>query len=267
MKLLLILLAAFIALVFLIWFGLQIKPRPFPPIVGQEHYTDNITVPDSLPSPVKRFYGQIYNSGVPLIESAIIAGRAKLRIKGITFPARFQFFHIAGQSYRHSIELTFWGFPVMKVNEYYTDGRATLNLPFGTIENEPKVNQGANLALWGEAIWYPAIYLSDLRAHWQAVDDEMAILNVPFKENRQQILVRFDPESGLPQFLEAMRYKEAVDKHKTLWIIETNDWKAVNGHAVCNRAAITWFDEGDPWAVFNVEEIAYNLDVEKYTRP
>ena len=31
-------------------------------------------------------------------------------------------------------------------------------------------------------------------------------------------------------------------------------------------ATITWLDEGTPWAVFNVEEIVYNVDVQEYIR-
>jgi len=252
------------ALVIIIWGGLQINPRPFPSLPASQQLGSSIAVPDSLPAPVKSFYTALYVSNVPVITSAVIAGRAKMRINGITFPARFQFFHEAGKSYRHRIELTFWGFPVMKVNEYYNDGNATLKLPFGTIENEPKVDQGANLALWGEAIWFPSIFLSDQRMQWKSVDDETAILCVPFGEKQQQIVVRFDPDSGMPRYLEAMRYKQAEDTQKTLWIIETTNWTTVNNHTVCSTAAITWFDEEGPWTVFQVEDITYNTNIKRY---
>jgi len=29
---------------------------------------------------------------------------------------------------------------------------------------------------------------------------------------------------------------------------------------------VTWFDHGEPWAVFSVEEIVYNADVRDYIR-
>ena len=31
-------------------------------------------------------------------------------------------------------------------------------------------------------------------------------------------------------------------------------------------ASVTWFDQGRPWAVFRVEEIVYNVDVDAYIR-
>jgi hypothetical protein len=33
-----------------------------------------------------------------------------------------------------------------------------------------------------------------------------------------------------------------------------------------SRAAITWFDAGTPWAVFDVEEVVLNVDVQEYIR-
>ena len=66
-------------------------------------------------------------------------GRGRLRLPskgGISFPARFRFTHHAGQGYRHYIEATMFGYPVMKINEYYLDGNARMELPVGVIENE-----------------------------------------------------------------------------------------------------------------------------------
>ena len=229
-----ILLFVVIAIILITWIGLRIQPTSFPTLTASSRSANTISLPDTLPAPVKKFYSQIYESEIPEIESAIISGRGTIRIKGIPFPARFRFYHNAGQSYRHTIELTFFGIPIMNVEEYYKDGNARLELPFGTIENEPKVNQGANLALWGEAIWFPSIFISDSRVQWKAVDSDTAILNVPFGQSYQQIIVRFDPESGQPQLLEAMRYKQADDTAKTLWLVETKNWRPINGHTLCS---------------------------------
>ena len=68
----------------------------------------------------------------------------------------------------------------MKVNEWYLDGKARMELPVGVIENEPKIDMAANLALWGEAIWLPSILITDPRVRWEAIDDTTARLIVPF---------------------------------------------------------------------------------------
>lgn len=248
------------------WLGLQIRPAPFSPFPAETAVLETVPLPGGLPAPVERFYRQVYGDTVPVVETAVLSGRATLRIQGITFPARFRFVHDAGDGYRHYIEATFFGLPLMKVNEHFLDGVGRLELPFGTTENEPKVNQGANLALWGEALWFPTLWLTDSRARWVPVDDVTALLFVPYGDTEEQFVVRFDPQTSRIDMLEAMRYKGVESDQKTLWLNKALDWGTVNGHPIFTVGAVTWFDEGSPWAVFSVEEAVFNVDIDEYIR-
>lgn len=266
MKIVLWIFGAIIAFVLLGWVGLQIKPRPFAPVSLPASTPETVPLPDDLPAPVARFYRAIYGDEVPVIESAVISGRAPMRISGITFPARFRFIYDAGAGYRHYIEATFFGLPLMKVNEYYLDGAGRMELPFGVIEDEPKVNQGANLGLWGESFWFPAVFLTYPRVRWEPVDDVTALLFVPYEDEEEQFVVRFDPQTGRPRLLESMRYKGAESEAKTLWLNEVLAWDTVNGHPIFTQGAVTWMDEGTPWVIFTAEEAVYNVDVDEYIR-
>jgi len=141
--------------------------------------------------PVARYYRVTCGEQTPVIESAVISGRAKMRIGGFTFPARFRFTHEAGRNYRHYIEAAVLGIPAMKVNEHYLDGHSRLELPFGTVENAPKIDMAANLGLWVESIWLPSIYLSDPRVRWITVDSTTAQLIVPFGQEEDAFTVTF----------------------------------------------------------------------------
>ena len=252
-----------IFIILLIWTGLQIKPRSFPSFPEESSNLKTVPLTDDLPAPVEQFYRQLYGDKLPLIESAVISGQGRLRVKGIYFPARFRFMHVAGQNYRHYIEATLFGLPLMKVNEHFLNGRSRLELPFGVSEG-PKVDQAANLALWAEAVWMPSVWVTDPRTRWEAVDRHSAVLVVPFAESEERFIVNFDKKTGLLQSLDSMRYKEPASREKTHWLNEIIEWGIINGTLIPIKSAVTWFDEVTPWAIFTVEEIAYNVDISEY---
>jgi hypothetical protein len=266
MKTVLIIVSIVVGLALLAWLGLMIQPKPFSSFPGENGEISYVPLPKDLPEPVERFYLEIYGDQVPQFDSVVISGRARMRVNGLTFPGRFRFTHVTGEDYRHYIEATIFGLPLMKVNERYLDGVSRMELPFGITEGEPKINQAANLALWAEAMWFPAILVTDPDVRWEPRDQNSAILVIPFEEGEEQFVVHFDPQTGLLKSMQSNRYKEADSQQKTIWLNQALEWKEVAGYNIPFKGAVTWADEGTPWAVFSVEDLVMNYDVSEYIR-
>lgn len=265
MKVLSIILIVLAALIFIGWLGLQIKPKAFVPPSLPTSSTKTIPIPNGLPAPVERYYRTVYGEQVPVIETAVFFGHGRIKPFGIWLPARFVFVHEAGKNYRHYIEATFFGIPFLKVNEGYIDGESFFESPMGTYYDDSNTNQGANLALWAEAGWFPSIWLTDSRVKWEAVDENTALLFVPYDGQTENFVVRFNPETGLIDTMEAMRYREAGEgKSKILWMTRNEPGAFLPGTKLSAIGSATWLDQGSPWAIFTIEEDIYNADVSEY---
>lgn len=268
MKTTLIIIGVLAALLFLGWLGLQIKPKPFSAYPEKTPELKMIPLPEGLPAPVERFYKTVYGGEIPVIETVVIKGRADISPFGVKLPARFLFVHNAGKDYRHYFEATWFGIPVMKVNERYLDGKTLFETPVGDpINNDASTNQAANLAVWAEAAWFPSIWITDPRVRWEPVDDKTALLFVPFEDQEENFVMRFNPDTGLLDSMEAMRFRDSgAQAKKILWITKNIEGKKIEGTQLDTVGSATWLDQGKPWATFTLEEVNYNVDVSAYIR-
>ncbi len=250
----------FILVVLFFVFGLRVKPASFEAYAGQAGAVTTMEIPAGLPAPVERFYQLYHGDAVPVYHSAVFSGRGTVRFMGITLPARLRFTHQSGEGYRHYIETTFYGIPIMKVNERYLEGHSRLELPFGVVENDPKVDGAANQGLWGETMFYPAAFLTYPGVRWEAVDETSARLYVPFGDEEQIFTVRFDPQTGMMQRMETLRYRDEKVGELRWWgdLITEQD---KDGLPLKTFFTVTWEDEGSPWLKAELEEAVFNSDV------
>ena len=208
-----------IVIAIFVWLGLKIRPASFHSYPKRTPQLETVPLPRGLPAPVERYYRQMYGAEIPVIKSAVITGRGKIRFMGVFLPARFRFTHEAGQNYRHYIETTFFGFPILKINEYYVNGKERMEVPTGVMENNPKLDQGGLLGMWAESIeWLPAILVTDPQVKWEPVDDDAAFLVVPFGNDKGEVSPSFRSNQRKNQVLgghalhERHRRQDALDQ-------------------------------------------------------
>ena len=260
--------AVFVLIIFVIWLGFQVPSAAFeaPPVTPGT--VETVPLPAGLPAPVERFMRTVYGDSVPVYKSVVLTGHARIRPAGPWhLPARTRFIHETGSSYRHYIEVTWFGLPIMSVDEGYVDSASFFaNALLGTQANEPKSNQGANLALWAEAVSFPAVFVTDPRAEWQPVDDDTALLRVPFGDETESFVVRFDPTTHLITTMEVMRYQAKDSTTKTLWIPMVVEWGSGDDIFAGMQGAALWANQSGPWAYFTTDSIVHNGDVSAYIR-
>lgn len=247
------------ALITFAWIGLLIPARPFArPAAGPEPAT--VPIPDDLPPPVARYAQAVFGEAIPVTQSAQITGRGTLVLNGLSLPARFKFYHDAGNAYAHHLQITWYGLPVLTVNEHYLDGVATMHLPGETITDTPEINAGAYQALWGEGIWLPAVWFTDERARWEPIDDHSARLVLADAAPEEQFIVHFDPQTGLVTEMVAQRYQNPGDADRVRWTNHAITWGTFGGVRVPTLAETQWADDR-PWAVWRVEDVSFDVDV------
>lgn len=247
------------------WLGLRIQPAPLAPpdLTGSQPRT--VPLPEGLPAPVEQFYRVLYGRDVPVIDSIVVSGRGTMRVSGVTFPSRYRFSHVTGEAYRHYIEATGFGARLLSVDELFVDGAGRLELPFGVSEGH-QIDQGANLALWAELVWAPAVWVTEPRVRWEPVDATTAMLVVPFEDKSERFTVTFDRETGLLARMESLRFKGEGGAGRTLWINEVRAWGQIDGWMLPRVTSAQWGDESSPWAVLRTEDVLYNADLTEYVR-
>lgn len=247
--------------------GVDIKPARFPAYSQTTPPLEQVPLPEGLPEPVIRFYQAISGDTVPVIRSAVIDGTAPTRLNGFTLHSRFRFTHQAGRGYHHYIESTAFRRTVLRVNEWYLNGRVRLESSRASRDtslNEATADRAANLGMWGESLWLAPVYVTDPRVRWQAIDAHSARLIVPFGRAKDSFTVHFDPRTGLIERMEALRSKSISPDKMVRWILIPGKWQRFHGLLIPTSIAVMWEDEGTPWAIFRINDVTYNADVTEY---
>ncbi len=260
--LLLVLVALIIVLLAGGWLGLQVRAPRFPP-VSPGPAPRLLPLPADLPAPVQRFASAVFGARLPEVRSALVIGRARLAPTGLPLPSRFRFYYDAGRSsHYHEIQATWFSLPILHIHERNLEGHATLDLAMmGRVDNTPRTNRAAIQGYWAEVLaWLPAIPLTDPRVRWEAVDAATARLHLPGLEDAEAFTVRFDPGTGLLSEIETMRYRDESLPERRRWRNRFLAWDVVNGLHVPVRVQTQW-DDDTPWATWEIEQIALNVDV------
>ena len=231
-----------------------------PPLTEKPH---GVPVPAStrvLPPPVARFVDLTVNGHVNAIDTVEIECDAWMRRPWWPpIPLRIRMSHRLGVAFVHEIRI----------------GRGRLSYPIGldafvdergamivgrSAQTGRTFDQGARIAMWGEALIFPASWLGREDVGWESVDALTARFIVPGPDGDLTILVSFDPDTGLPTSCAADRYKGLGPL--TRWYGTWSDWVVgPEGVLAPRQMHVRWADEPKPWLTIRVTRLAMNIPV------
>ncbi len=210
-----------------------------------------------------RYFEVVCGQQIPLLSGAVFGGRMTMRIKGPALPGRWRFGHVVGTGYRHHMELSVFGRRIVTAQEWYLDGHARLDLPTGVVEGEPTVDRAANLSMWGEYLWLPSALLGGV---WEPIDAVSARLVVPQEQGPDSLVAWFDPQSGLLDRFEALRWRDAGDPQPIRWVTRVHAWTRIQGVGVPAVSSVQWGDQAQPWLRLSLDDVVWNVDLDEYVR-
>jgi hypothetical protein len=244
------------------WLGLQVRPLNFPAPAASGRLDETLTVPEDLPAPISRHFQNSFGGQVPLIQTAVIWGHARIKLAGLWIPARYQVYYQAGTAFYRAVQLTWFGQPVITGHSALLNGqgelfaRGLLNKDERSIE----INQSQVLALWAESLYTPSVLLGGSAARWLERDEDSARLMVPFGDGEETLVWRVDPHTGWLVQVNALRQRSGTP-HKVPWRVDYSAWTAYSGVYIPSRLAMAWEDSIGAYAQFEADGAVFNVDI------
>jgi hypothetical protein len=222
-----------------------------------------VTAPSSvLPPPVERFVDAAVRGHVGSIDTVVLTCDAWMhRPWWLPIPLQIRMSHRLGVAFVHEIRIGRGPVSHPIGLDAFVDGRGAMVVGRST-QTGRTFDQGARIAMWGEALTFPASWLGRTDVGWESVDAHTARFIVPSPDGDLPILVSFDPGTGMPTSCAADRFKGRGPL--TRWYGAWSDWVVgPEGVLAPRRMEVRWADEPQPWLTIQVTGLAVNTPVDE----
>ena len=214
-----------------------------------------------LPAPVARFRTLAAEQGALAVETVSIETTAWMRRpRTPSIPLEIRMAHRLGYEFVHDIRIGRGALSFRFGLDAYVAGHGLMKVG-PSVQTGVEFDQGALIALWGEALCFPAAWAERTDLRWEPVDGHTARLIVVGPEGEIPITVGFDPRTGYPAYCGADRYKAAGPK--VGWIGRFSDWQRFDGNVLApGRFEVQWADEPRPWIEIRTKTISVTAPIE-----
>lgn len=211
--------------------------------------------------PVERFVAVAAPASVPGLRTVVLETAAWMWRPGMPrIPLEIRMSHLLGEAFVHDIRIGSSPLAFRFGLDAFVDGQGLVRIG-RTVHSGARIDQGALIAMWGEALVFPSAWLERQDVAWQRVDEHASRLVVPAPSGSVSMDVDFNPATGLPSSCRADRYKDAGPL--TPWIGRWSSWRpAGRGVLVPRRMEVRWLDEPKPWLDIRVRHVLLDAPVD-----
>jgi hypothetical protein len=229
--------------------------------IEEPSWTPDDISSSALPPPVERFVDLATPAQGGPIDTVVMTCEAWMRRPWLPpIPLQIRMSHRLGVAFVHEIRIGrgVLSYPIGL--DAFVDGRGAM-IVGRSIETGPSFDQGARIAMWGEALTFPASWLGRTDVGWESLDARTARFIVSSPEGDLPIDVSFDPRTELPTSCVADRYKGSGPL--TRWYGAWTDWAiGPEGVLAPRRMQVRWADEPQPWLTIRVDRIAVDTPID-----
>jgi uncharacterized protein DUF6544 len=214
-----------------------------------------------LPAPVRRFRELALRDAPASFETVVFVTSGTMRRPALPpIPLRIRMAHRLGRDFVHDIRIGIRRASFRFGLDAFIGGRGVMRIG-PVVDSGPDFDEGALIAMWGEAMVFPCSWgrLAGLR--WEAVDDATAILIVPHAGSEIRITIGFGA-TGLPATFQADRHKGHGPK--VGWTGTYGDWRRYpSGVLAPGTFTVKWDDEARPWLEIRIERVDVDISVDE----
>jgi hypothetical protein len=218
-----------------------------------------------LPAPVACYRALAADRAPRVVETLAIETTAWMRRPWMPrIPLEIRMAHRLGYEFVHDIRIGRGALSFRFGLDAYVDGHGLMKVG-PSLQAGIEFDQGALIALWGEALCFPAAWERRTDIRWEAVHEGSARLVVAGPEGEIPITVGFDPQTGCPASCSADRYR--AKGPKVGWTGRFGDWRRFDGGVPApSRFEVQWADEPYPWIEIRTTTISVNAPVDDALR-
>ena len=218
-----------------------------------------------LPEPVARYRALAEAGSPPAIDTVLIETTAWMRRPRMPrIPLEIRMAHRLGYEFVHDIRIGRGRLSFRFGLDAYVGGHGLMKVG-PSVQTGVEFDQGALIALWGEALGFPSAWETRTDIRWEPGDQHTARLIVQGPEGEIPITVGFDPDTGFPAYCTADRYKATGPK--VGWTGRFSDWRRFDGGVLApGRFDVQWADEPFPWIEIRTTSVSANAEIDDALR-